>query len=126
MPRGRRQQHRAGQSESRRPGRRLYHPATRELQVRPAQQRDHAADVGIALRSRHDRAWYLLLEAAAERRLGGQHAEYLLAQLKAFKAGTRGDDKAGKDVNGHVMFTIASRMTDDEMQAVAQYAAGLR
>ncbi|HEX8739373.1 MAG TPA: c-type cytochrome [Casimicrobiaceae bacterium] len=59
-------------------------------------------------------------------RLGGQHADYLLTQLKAFKAGTRGNDKAGKDVNGHVMFTIASRMTDDEMQAVAQYAAGLR
>lgn len=59
-------------------------------------------------------------------RLGGQHSEYLLAQLKAFKSGARGDDKAGKDVNGHVMFTIASRMTDDEMQAVAQYAAGLR
>lgn len=59
-------------------------------------------------------------------RLGGQHAEYLLAQLKAFKDGARGNDKAGKDVNGHVMFTIASRMTDAQMQAVAQYAAGLR
>ena len=59
-------------------------------------------------------------------RLAGQHAEYLLAQLKAFKSGARGDDKAGKDVNGHVMFTIASRMTDAEMQAVAQYATGLR
>ncbi|HET7261282.1 MAG TPA: c-type cytochrome [Casimicrobiaceae bacterium] len=59
-------------------------------------------------------------------RLGGQHAAYVLTQLKAFKAGTRGNDKAGKDVNGHVMFTIASRMTDAEMQAVAQYAAGLR
>ncbi|MBS0325878.1 MAG: c-type cytochrome [Proteobacteria bacterium] len=59
-------------------------------------------------------------------RLAGQHADYLLAQLQAFKAGTRGNDKAGKDVNGHVMFTIATRMSDAEMQAVAQYAAGLR
>lgn len=58
--------------------------------------------------------------------LGGQHSEYLLTQLTAFKAGTRGNDKAGKDVNGHVMYTIASRMTDEQMQAIAQYAAGLR
>jgi cytochrome c553 len=58
-------------------------------------------------------------------RLAGQHADYTLAQLKSFKAGERGMDKAGKDANGRVMAQIASRMSDAEMQAVAQYVAGL-
>ena len=59
-------------------------------------------------------------------RVGGQFADYTLAQLKAFKAGERGADKEGKDVNGKIMSQIASRMSDADMQAVAQYAAGLR
>jgi cytochrome c553 len=59
-------------------------------------------------------------------RVGGQYADYTLAQLKAFKSGERGADKAGKDVNGKVMNQIASRMSDPEMQAVAEYASGLR
>jgi cytochrome c553 len=59
-------------------------------------------------------------------RIGGQYADYTYTQLKAFKAGQRGMDKDGKDVNGRVMAQIASRMSDEEMQAVAQYAAGLR
>ncbi len=58
-------------------------------------------------------------------RLGGQHADYALAQLKAFKAGERGMDKGGKDVNGRVMSQVAARMTDAEMQALAQYTSGL-
>jgi cytochrome c553 len=59
-------------------------------------------------------------------RIGGQYADYTYTQLKAFKAGQRGMDKDGKDVNGRVMAQIASRMSEDDMQAVAQYAAGLR
>jgi cytochrome c553 len=58
-------------------------------------------------------------------RLGGQHADYALAQLKAFKAGERGMDKDGKDVNGHVMSQVAARLSEKEMQALAQYASGL-
>jgi cytochrome c553 len=58
-------------------------------------------------------------------RLGGQHADYALAQLKAFKAGERGMDKGGKDVNGRVMAQVAARMSDQEMQAVVQYVSGL-
>jgi cytochrome c553 len=58
-------------------------------------------------------------------RLGGQHADYALAQLKAFKAGERGMDKAGKDVNGRVMSQVAARLSDAEMQALVQYTAGL-
>jgi cytochrome c553 len=59
-------------------------------------------------------------------RLAGQYADYTYAQLKAFKAGERGADEAGKDINGRVMHTIAQQMTDAQMKAVADYAAGLR
>ena len=59
-------------------------------------------------------------------RLSGQYADYTLAQLKAFKAGERGMDNGGKDVNGHVMAQVAARMSDKEMQAAAQYTSGLR
>ena len=58
-------------------------------------------------------------------RVGGQYADYTLAQLKAFKAGERGADKDGKDVNGKVMAQIASRMSEREMQAVAEFTSGL-
>jgi cytochrome c553 len=53
-------------------------------------------------------------------RLGGQHADYILVQLKAFRSSERAND-AGK-----VMRTIANKMSDQEMQAVANYVAGLK
>ena len=59
-------------------------------------------------------------------RLAGQYSEYTYAQLKAFKAGERGADKDGKDVNGRIMATIAGKMTDAQMKAVAEYTSGLR
>ena len=59
-------------------------------------------------------------------RLAGQYADYTYAQLKAFKAGERGADAAGKDINGRVMNAIAQQLSDAEMKAVADYAAGLR
>lgn len=59
-------------------------------------------------------------------RVAGQYADYTYAQLRAFKNGERGADKAGKDANGRIMATIANRMTDDQMKAVADYMAGLR
>ena len=59
-------------------------------------------------------------------RRAGRHADYAYAQLKAFKAGERGADKDGKDANGKIMATIAGRMTDAQMKAVADYMAGLR
>ena len=58
-------------------------------------------------------------------RVGGQYADYSYAQLKAFKAGERGADKDGKDVNGKIMAAIAGRMSDAQMKAVADYMAGL-
>jgi cytochrome c553 len=59
-------------------------------------------------------------------RVGGQHADYTYAQLKAFKSGERGADKEGKDANGMVMATIAQRLTDAQMKALAEYMSGLR
>jgi cytochrome c553 len=59
-------------------------------------------------------------------RVAGQHADYTYTQLKSFKAGDRGMDKDGKDTNGRIMHTIASKLSDDQMKALADYAAGLR
>jgi cytochrome c553 len=59
-------------------------------------------------------------------RIAGQYADYTYAQLKAFKSGERGMDKDGKDVNGRVMHGVVRAMTDRQMKAVAEYAAGLR
>lgn len=53
-------------------------------------------------------------------RLAGQYPEYIEAQLKAFRAGERRND-ANK-----MMQTIASKMSDPEIRAVADYASGLR
>jgi cytochrome c553 len=58
-------------------------------------------------------------------RLSGQYADYTFAQLQAFKAGTRGMDKDGKDTNGRIMTQIAARLSEHDMRAVAEYAAGL-
>ena len=51
-------------------------------------------------------------------RLAGQWGEYNEAQLTAFKTGTRR--------NNAPMTTIASRLSEAEIKAVADYAAGLR
>lgn len=52
--------------------------------------------------------------------LAGQFAEYTEVQLKAFRDGVRANDPAS------MMRTIALKMTDPEMKAVSDYAAGLR
>jgi len=53
-------------------------------------------------------------------RLAGQYAEYIVAQLTAFREGKRTND-----VNG-VMRGVAAHMNDGQIRAVAEYAAGLR
>ena len=53
-------------------------------------------------------------------RIAGQYADYLAAQLKAFKEGGRANDPNG------MMRGVAARLTDREIRAVAEYAAGLR
>jgi len=59
-------------------------------------------------------------------RLSGQYADYTYAQLQAFKTGERGNDKDGKDTQGKIMWAVAQHMTDAQMKALADYAAGLR
>jgi cytochrome c553 len=59
-------------------------------------------------------------------RLAGQHGDYTIAQLKAFRAGERGADKEGKDINGRIMTAIAARLSDTQMKALAEYTTGLR
>lgn len=53
-------------------------------------------------------------------RLSGQHAEYVSAQLKAFRSGARAND-----LNA-TMRGVAGRLSDREIDAVADYIAGLR
>jgi cytochrome c553 len=59
-------------------------------------------------------------------RIAGQYAEYTYAQLVAFKNGQRGRDKEGKDANGRVMRGVAKGLSDPQMKAVSEFAAGLR
>ena len=51
-------------------------------------------------------------------RLGGQHAEYTDAQLKAFRDGAR--------KNSVQMNQVAAKLNDREIKAVSDYIAGLR
>ena len=51
-------------------------------------------------------------------RLAGQHQDYTVAQLTAFRTGAR--------KNSIQMTTLAKRMSDDDMKAVADYIAGLK
>lgn len=51
-------------------------------------------------------------------RLAGQHQDYTTAQLTAFRQGAR--------KNSAQMTTITKRMSDDEIQAVSDYIAGLK
>ena len=53
-------------------------------------------------------------------RLAGQFSDYVAAQLKAFRDGMRTNDSNG------VMRGVAAHMTEREVRAVAEYAAGLR
>ena len=60
-------------------------------------------------------------------RIGGQHAEYTLTQLTAFKGGVRGGaTKEDTNANGKIMMTIAGRLTEGEMKALAEYTSGLK
>lgn len=52
-------------------------------------------------------------------KLGGQQAEYTMAELKKFRAGARSNDP------NSIMRDIAKRMTDEEIQAVSEYVSGL-
>ncbi len=51
-------------------------------------------------------------------RIGGQHGDYVEAQLHAFREGTRRNNEA--------MWQIAFRLSDPEIKALAEYVSGLR
>lgn len=52
--------------------------------------------------------------------IGGQHAAYVAAQLKAYRSADRGSDL------NQMMRNNAARLTDAEIEAVASYVQGLR
>jgi len=51
--------------------------------------------------------------------ISGQHPEYITAQLKAFRAGQRNNDMNG------MMRDIAKKLTDEDIETLANYLAGL-
>ncbi|MCF8179117.1 MAG: cytochrome c4 [Sulfuritalea sp.] len=53
-------------------------------------------------------------------RIGGQFAEYIEAQMKSFREGSRANDPS------KMMRMVAIKMTDAEIKAVSDYIAGLR
>lgn len=61
-------------------------------------------------------------------RLSGQHADYIAAQLKAFRTGADDPDNAAARTNDgdtRIMRDIAYRLSDKEIDAVASFASGL-
>ncbi len=52
-------------------------------------------------------------------RLSGQHAEYTATQLRAFRSGARNND------DNQMMRMIASRLSEKEIMALAEYISGL-
>ncbi|MCZ7565996.1 MAG: cytochrome c4 [Burkholderiales bacterium] len=53
-------------------------------------------------------------------RLAGQHTQYTVAQMQAWRTGARANDP------NKMMRMIAAKMTDAEIKAVSDYIAGLR
>ena len=60
------------------------------------------------------------LESAQYPMLGGQKAEYVVTSLVAYQTGERAIDEHGKIMQG-----IATRLTIEEIRAVANYVSGL-
>ncbi|MBC3907581.1 MULTISPECIES: c-type cytochrome [Undibacterium] len=61
-------------------------------------------------------------------RIAGQHQDYTIAQLTGFQNGSRKDGAkiTGARLNSAQMMTIAKKMSEDEIKAVADYVAGLK
>lgn len=57
--------------------------------------------------------------------LGGQHARYVDAQLKAFRAAADGLPGRINDGDTKIMRDIAARLSDSEIRAVSSYISGL-
>lgn len=69
------------------------------------------------------------LDAARFPALAGQHAEYVIAELRAFRAASRGD--LGEDIVPRendpygMMRMIAAKLSDQQIRAVASFVSGL-
>jgi len=60
--------------------------------------------------------------AASFPSIRGQHASYVVAQLKAYRSGNRKTDQA----QNQMMRSVASGLSDSQIEAVASYIQGLR
>lgn len=65
------------------------------------------------------------MAAAGFPALAGQHADYTVAQLKAFRAAADGREGRANDGDTKTMRTVAFKMSDSEIEAVANYIQGL-
>lgn len=68
------------------------------------------------------------MAAAGFPALAGQHADYIKAQLEAFRASGRGDDTGPyrtNDGESMMMRATAARLTDSEIKALSSYINGL-
>lgn len=59
------------------------------------------------------------LSAAGFPAIGGQHPEYTIATLKAFRSGARSNDDNG------IMRDIVAKMSDQQIEALGHYLVGL-
>ncbi len=69
------------------------------------------------------------MPAAGYPALGGQHTAYVEAQLKAFRAAGRADESGVRRTNdgdSMMMQSVAGRLSDRELKAVASYINGLK
>jgi cytochrome c553 len=57
--------------------------------------------------------------------LAGQHAEYIAAQLRAYRKGYEDDSGRTNDGDTKIMRSTAFGLSDMEIEAVASYASGL-
>ncbi|MGZ8252582.1 MAG: c-type cytochrome, partial [Methylophilaceae bacterium] len=53
-------------------------------------------------------------------RLAGQHSDYIVTQMKAWRSGERANDAA------KMMRMVSAKMSDADIAAVADYIQGLR
>lgn len=59
--------------------------------------------------------------ASSYPRIGGQHAAYTAAQLRAYRDGSRANGSSGA-----MMSAVAKALSDEEIDALASYLNGLQ
>lgn len=61
----------------------------------------------------------MVLSFQVSRKISGQHADYIKAQLEKFRDGDRGNDMNA------MMRDIAKKMTDEDIEVLSKYVGGL-